>query len=93
MADLPGGDVDGGVAGGAYSSALARDKAAEIVNLGAVGPRRYYDMFGVDTQCAPGTAPTVWTVADEPDPTGTYAPAFPCGGPFSPIWIGRTYTA
>lgn len=51
-----------------------------------------YDMFGVDQQCSPGTAPTVWRVTGAPDPTGIQAPAFPCGGPWEHIWIGRVIT-
>lgn len=52
---------------------------------------RYFDMFGIDAQCTPGTAPSVWTVTGQPDDAGASAPPFPCGGPWSLIWVGRTY--
>jgi hypothetical protein len=47
-----------------------------------------YVNFATDAACAAGTAPTTWRTVGAPDPTGVSAPAFPCGGPWSEIWVG-----
>jgi len=64
-----------------------------VRGLGASAATVFYDMHAIDPACAPGTAPTTWTVQGAPDLAAASAPAFPCGaGPYSPVWIGRKYS-
>jgi len=65
--------------------------AAQLFDVGGASTTTYYTMMGIDTACAPGTDPHIWTVTGSPDPTGALAGALPCGGPLGAIWIGAKF--
>ena len=79
---------DGKVYCSGVNRSIGHDGCLKNLVNGTLVPAVSYVNFGHDQQCADGVPPTVWRTS-APDPTGAFAPAFPCGGPWEHIWVGQ----